>query len=69
MKANIKCPCCGLVNKNKEIEANRKTVVLCDVDDGGCDREFLALVAVVTTHTVHTARLPELSPEKPNPYL
>jgi uncharacterized Zn-finger protein len=42
--AQVKCPYCGVLNtirvKHKDI-AFRDEVIYCDMDNGGCDRQFV----------------------------
>lgn len=48
MKTKVKCPYCGYEN-NVEINSENaieKQVILCDCEDGGCDRYFVAFIRV-----------------------
>lgn len=48
MRAKVKCPYCGLENNiiiNPEIIAE-KQIVLCDCEEGGCDRYFAAFAKI-----------------------
>lgn len=39
----VKCPYCGVKNKTK-IELDglfEKKIITCDLDDGGCDKDFV----------------------------
>lgn len=47
---DLKCPYCGHVNDRVAIETdevNRAVVFTCDVEEGGCDREFIYRPSVV----------------------
>lgn len=44
MIVKVKCPYCGFVNKISVENHWRPGVVTCDVDKGGCERDFVLKV-------------------------
>lgn len=45
--AHVACPYCGCdVRVHVEDDLRQRTVVTCDKEDGGCDRDFVASVFV-----------------------
>ena len=52
-KIKIECPYCGHGN-SVEINTHTPEVLVCDIDCGGCDREFLVKPKVVIECEVYT---------------
>lgn len=38
---DVRCPYCGFINEVTINQVWDKQIVTCDVDEGGCDREFV----------------------------
>lgn len=49
----VKCPYCGFKNVlPKDVKEYGYSIAYCDLDDGGCDREFVCSINVkVTPHS------------------
>jgi hypothetical protein len=43
----VKCPYCGLENRALTGIYGGKELVVCDIEDGGCDRPFVVETTVV----------------------
>ncbi len=44
MIVKVKCPYCGFVNKVSVENYWHPRVVTCDIDEGGCERDFVLKV-------------------------
>ena len=62
--AKVKCPYCGFEQMARAHPQWFKQVVTCDLEEGGCDRDYVVRVAIQAVVT-ETYRMEEVKDARP----